>query len=147
MTQRANDGFRVLVVTGSPASMTFPFSPVLVLAGWLHSRVLFGTSRVFSPCGRLGRVVGWILFFRLSLFRPLAKKHASDFLYFDPTVLEYPGKFKNEEKIAVEYFPIFFFDFPFCDALAQGLEFLFIDLEFRGLAVFPFLLTRTHPFY
>jgi len=47
----------------------------------------------------------------------------------------------------VEYIPVLFFDFPFCDARAQSLQFLLIYMEFCGLAAFRFCITRSHPSY
>jgi len=59
------------------------------------------------------------------------------------TVLKYLGQLKKEEKRDVDCFPVFFFDFRFGYARAEGLQFLFIYLEFR--CPVAFLSTRTHP--
>jgi len=125
--------------------MTFLLLLVLGLPGRVKSGILFRSRRRLSPGTGLGRAAGGV--FLLLLFRPFAEQHARDFLHPDPAVLKYPGKFKNEEKIAVEQFPIFFFDLPFCDAFAQSLQFLLIYMEFCGLAAFRFRITRTHPSY
>jgi len=121
--------------------MTFLCFLALVLVGGCKLRSLFhprSRCRIFP---NRGRVVGRIFLFLFPL-RPAAKEYTKDFSHLDPAVLKDLGQLKQEEKMVVDAFPILFLDLPFGYSLAEGLQFLFINLEFRCPVAFLFVSTR-----
>ena len=132
MTQRADDRFGILIVAGRPATVAFLCIRLLILGGRSGPCVLRPLSRTrrrlpITGCGR-GRIIGWVLL--LFLFRSFAKKHPSDFLHPDLTVLEHTGELKKEDKIALQGFPVAVLEFSLGDALGQSLELGLLYVEF-----------------